>query len=150
MRLFAVLLLLTIPLLSAAQVDPVDGEDAPRYRIESAVWCSGELRGEPELLLSPGVPGTFEIHSPDSSWRLSVEVETPTENEGAASESLWFKVGIEQRVDGEWEFLTDTMLGTPMGKPGIVTVVDNGEQDAGPETAPLYVELTATRSEPEA
>lgn len=143
------LLLLFLPLISAAQVDPVDGEQAPRYAIDSAVWCSGELRGEPELILSPGVPGTFEIHSPDSSWRLSVEVDTPGESEGAIAESLWFKVGIEQRVDGRWEFLTDTMLGTPLGKPGIITVVEDGEQDSSPKTAPLYVELTARRVEPE-
>jgi len=147
MRLLAALLL-ALPLLSAAQVDPVDGEEVRRYTIESAVWCSGELRGEPELDLIPGVPDTFEIHSQNSSWRLSVEVDEAAETEGAASESLWFKVGIEQRVDGEWEFLTDTMLGTPLGKPGIITVVEDGEEDSSPESAPLYVELTARRAAP--
>ncbi|MEX2498370.1 MAG: hypothetical protein WD397_05795 [Wenzhouxiangellaceae bacterium] len=140
------MMLLATPLLAAAQADPVEGgKVAPTYVIDSAVWCSGELRGEPELTLAAGIPGTFEIHSPESSWRLSVEVEAPGETEGAAPESLWFKVGIEQRVDGEWEFLTDTMLGTPLGKPGIITVVDDGEQDSSPKTAPLYVELTARR-----
>jgi len=149
MRLIALLSLL-IPLLGVAQADPVDREQAPRYAIESAVWCSGELRGEPELVLSPGVPDTFEIHSPDSSWRLSVEVDPPGESEGAIAESLWFKVGIEQRVDGRWEFLTDTMLGTPLGEPAIITVVEQGAQESGPETAPLYVEMIASRIDPEA
>ncbi|HMB38551.1 MAG TPA: hypothetical protein VKO85_05695 [Wenzhouxiangellaceae bacterium] len=149
MRLIAFLSLF-VPLLGVAQADPVDGEQAPRYAVESAVWCSGELRGEPELVLSPGVPGTFEIHGPESSWRLSVEVEPPAESEGAIVESLWFKVGIEQRVDGRWEFLTDTMLGTPLGEPAIITVVEEGEQDSGPETAPLYVEMTAKRIWPAA
>ena len=147
MRLIAVLTLF-VPLLCVAQSAPVDSEPAPRYAIESAVWCAGQLRGEPELVLSPGIPGTFEIHGPDSSWRLSVEIDTPAEGEGAIAESLWFKVGIEQRVDGHWEFLTDTMLGTPLGKPGIITVVEQGAQDAGRETAPLYVEMTAQRIEP--
>ena len=144
MRYIAGLLLLTLSMTASAQMDTIDGDEAPRYRIESAVWCFGELRGRPELQLSPGVPGTFEIDGPDSSWRLSVEVETPAQSEGAAPDSLWFKVGIEQMVDGQWEFLTDTMLGTPVGKPGIVTVVDD-EPDSGPKSAPLYVELTATR-----
>ena len=147
MKFLAALLLFSFSLPANAQMDTVDGDEAPRYKIESAVWCSGELRGRPELLLSPGVPGTFEIDGPESDWRLSVEVETPGQAEGAAPDSLWFKVGIEQLVDGQWEFLTDTMLGTPVGKPGIVTVVGNDDSEAGPKSAPLYVELTAQRSD---
>lgn len=150
MRFMVMMMLLASPLLASAQADPVEGgEAAPTYVIESAVWCSGELRGEPELTLAAGIPGTFEIHSPESSWRLSVQVEAPGEAEGAAPGSLWFKVGIEQRVDGEWEFLTDTMLGTPMGKPGVITVVEGDEQDSGGKNAPLYVELTARRADRE-
>lgn len=149
MKKICAVLLVALPMLGSAQSAPVDTADQTRYRVESAVWCSGELRGEPELVLKPGVPGVFEIHSPASSWRLSVEVEPPAASEGAP-DSLWFKVGIEQQVDGGWEFLTDTMLGTPLGRPGIITVVGEGEQDASPETAPLYVEMTASRILPEA
>ena len=149
MRAVVALVLIVLPMLATGQTAPVDAGDETRYRVESAVWCSGELRGEPELLLAPGVPGVFEIHGPDSSWRLSVEVETPGVAEGAP-DALWFKVGIEQQVEGRWEFLTDTMLGTPLGKPGIITVVEAGERDSSPETAPLYVEMTASRVEPEA
>jgi|SRR6056297_208066 len=144
MRFVAALAFVLLPVLATAQSPSTEAADPLRYRVESAVWCSGELRGEPELLLEPGVPGVFEIHSPDSSWRLSVEVEPPGAAEGAP-DALWFKVGIEQQVDGRWEFLTDTMLGTPLGRPGIITVVEEGKQDSGPETAPLYVEMTASR-----
>lgn len=147
MKFFVATLLMALPMLVAAQSAPADAADSSRYRVESAVWCSGDLRGEPELVLEPGVPGVFEVHSPDSSWRLSVEVEPPGAAEGAP-DALWFKVGIEQQVDGRWEFLTDTMLGTPLGKPGIITVVEEGKQASGPETAPLYVEMTASRIEP--
>ena len=149
MKFLSTILLVALPILTAAQPAPVETAEETRYRVESAVWCSGELRGEPELVLEPGVPGVFEIHGPDSSWRLSVEVEPPAAAEGAP-DALWFKVGIEQQVDGRWEFLTDTMLGTPLGKPGIITVVEHGEQDSGPETAPLYVEITASRIDPDA
>lgn len=149
MRFYAALAFLVLPALAIAQAGSGEAAAEPRYRVESAVWCSGELRGEPELLLEPGVPGVFEIHSPDSSWRLSVEVEPPAAAEGAP-DALWFKVGIEQQIDGRWEFLTDTMLGTPLGRPGVITVVEDGEQDSGPETAPLYVEMTASRIEPDA
>lgn len=140
--------LMAFPLLAPGQDASGDVAEQTRYRVESAVWCSGELRGEPELVLAPGVPGVFEIHSPDSSWRLSVEVEPPAVGEGAP-DALWLKVGIEQQVDGRWEFLTDTMLGTPLGTPGIITVVEDGEQDSGPETAPLYIEMTASRVVPD-
>lgn len=149
MRFPVALALFVLPMLATAQAAPAESIDGTRYRVESEVWCSGEMRGEPELVLEAGVPGVFEIHSPDSSWRLSVEVEPPGAAEGAP-DALWFKVGIEQQVDGRWEFLTDTMLGTPLGKPGIITVVEDGAQDSSPETAPLYVELTASRILPEA
>lgn len=149
MKFVSAILLMALPMLAAAQAARAEPTDGVRYRVESAVWCSGELRGEPELVLEPGVPGVFEIHSPDSSWRLSVEVEPPEVVEGAP-DALWFKVGIEQQVDGRWAFLTDTMLGTPLGKPGIITVVEQGELDSGAETAPLYVEMTASRIDPEA
>lgn len=144
MKTVVALFLLAVPVLVASQPATSQPAGETRYRVESAVWCSGELRGEPELVLQPGVPGVFEIHSPESSWRLSVEVEQPGAAEGAP-DALWFKVGIEQQVDGDWTFLTDTMLGTPLGKPGIITVVEQGEKDSGPETAPLYVEMTASR-----
>ena len=149
MKFFSAILLMALPMLAAAQATANDDADQSRYRVESSVWCAGELRGEPELELAPGVPGVFEIHNPDSSWRLSVEIEPPAAAEGAP-DALWFKVGIEQQVDGGWVFLTDTMLGTPLGKPGVITVVEPGEQDASPRSAPLYVELTASRIAPEA
>ena len=150
MRFVAAFIIIALPLVAMAQAASVENADGVRYRVESVVWCSGELRGEPELVLKPAVPGVFEIHGPDSSWRLSVEVEPPGDAEGAAPDALWFTVGIEQQVDGRWEFLTDTMLGTPLGKPGVITVVEPGEQDADPETAPLYIEMTASRIGPEA
>ena len=144
MRVVIAAFLIAVPLLAPAQLAPAAAVEESLYRVESAVWCSGELRGEPELVLRPGVPGVFEIHSPDSSWRLSVEVEPPGASEGAP-DALWFKVGIEQQVDGQWQFLTDTMLGTPLGRPGVITVVEEGDHGSGPETAPLYVEMTASR-----
>jgi len=116
------------------------------YRVDAAVWCSGQLRGQPELLLTPGKTGSFEIDAPESDWRLTVEVEEPEEHENALRESVWFKVGIEQKIDGEWEFLTDTILGTPLGEAGRISVVDQDGSDA-PDSAPLYVELTANRSD---
>ena len=122
--------------------------DAPaKYRIEATVWSGGELRGRPELILTPGTPGRFEIHGPESSWRVAVDVEPPTPGENADPDALWFRVGIEQRIDGEWVFLTDTMLGTPLGRPGRISVVEDaeGESEAEPEPedAALYLELTA-------
>jgi len=149
MRVVIAAFLIAVPLLAPAQLAPAATVEESLYRVESAVWCSGELRGEPELVLRPGVPGVFEIHSPDSSWRLSVEVEPPGASEGAP-DALWFKVGIEQQVDGQWQFLTDTMLGTPLGRPGVITVVEEGDQGSGPETAPLYVEMTASRIDSDA
>jgi len=140
MRFFVVLaalFALTSP-LSAAEAGAL-------YRVESAVWCSGDLRGQPRLDLSPGASESFEIDAGDERWRLRVEVEPPSEHEGAAPGSVWLKVDIEQWVDGGWQFLTDTMIGTPLGEPGRITVVGESEAESTPELAPLYVEMVTSR-----
>jgi len=141
MRMMAMLGLLLAP-LALAQQDEV----APaQYRVEARVWSGGDLRGEPQLDLQPGNAGRFVVRAPESSWRISVEVEPPSEHEGAEPGALWLEVGIEQRVDGDWLFLTDTMLGTPAGEPGRISVVEDDESGdpVGPERAMLYIELTA-------
>lgn len=143
--------LFCVLLLSAATGAAGAAEnDLPRFHVESAVWCSGELRGQPELLLEPGRSGQFEIDAPDSRWRLSVEVESPSENEGAGPDAVWLKIDIEEFVNGHWEFITDTMLGVPLGQPGRITVVDQAEAGSDPDQVPLYVEITTTAVEPEA
>ncbi|MFU8833579.1 MAG: hypothetical protein ACNA7J_15690, partial [Wenzhouxiangella sp.] len=55
------------------------------------------------------------------------------------------RIDIEQEVDGEWEFITDTIIGTPLGQPGRVTVVGSGEGESSPHLAPLFVELITSR-----
>ncbi|PKL95113.1 MAG: hypothetical protein CVV18_06715 [Gammaproteobacteria bacterium HGW-Gammaproteobacteria-8] len=122
-------------------------EPQQRFRIESAVWCSGELRGQPRLDLAIGETGKFEIDAVDSRWRLQVEIEPPAATEGAQPDSIWLKVGIEEQVDGEWEFLTDTMIGQPLGQSGRITVSGTDDDQSQPGTAPLYVEMIATRIE---
>lgn len=133
--------------LSAATPHAAEETASNQYRIESAVWCEGELRGQPRLTLAPGARDSFEISARDNRWRLTVEVEPPAQAEGAAPESLWLKVDIEQWLDGEWEFLTDTIIGTPLGRPGKITVMGASDEDSTPDRAPLYVEMVASRIE---
>jgi hypothetical protein len=134
-------------LLAATWASAQDaGSSEPgRYRIETAVWSEGQLRGEPELELAAGKAGRFVVRGPESAWRIGVEVEPPEAHEQADPGALWLKVGIEQWIDGEWVFLTDTMLGTPAGEPGRISVVedDAGGEAVGAEDARLFVVLVA-------
>ncbi len=116
-----------------------------RYRVDTAVWCSGDLRGQPVMTMAPGEPETFTINAGETRWRLKVEVEPSAESEGAIGGAVWLRVDIEQEVDGEWEFITDTIIGTPLGQPGRITLVGDSEEESTPTMAPLYVELTTTR-----
>lgn len=143
-RLGAMVLLILCAAAAVAE------EASDRFRIESAVWCSGELRGQPRLNLTAGESGEFEINGAGTRWRLTVEVEPASLAEGANPDSVWLKVGIEEQVEGEWEFLTDTMIGQPLGQPGRITVSGPDEGETKPGTAPLYVEMIATRIDPEA
>ncbi|MDX1626063.1 MAG: hypothetical protein R3323_06080 [Wenzhouxiangellaceae bacterium] len=116
-------------------------EPPRRYEVSASVWIDGELRGRPSLVVEPGVEGTIEVGRPGGGWRLRVLVEPPAEVEGAAEGALWLTLGLEERVDGEWEFLTDSMLGIPPGRRGSVSVVEEGVQTASPENARLYVDV---------
>lgn len=137
------MLMLVVMLLPGA----VAAAESPglMYQVETAVWCSGDLRGESELKLEAGQSESVEIEANDTTWRLSVEVENTTPAEVPDPDSVWLKVGIEQQIDGEWEFVTDTMMGQPLGETARLTVIGSDDAEASPELAPLYVELVAKR-----
>lgn len=140
-----IVLALVAALVLAAAMPLAAATDAPRYRIEASVRCGGELRAQPRLILAAGEPESFEVEADDRRWRLSVEVEEPSATEGANPDALWLRVGIEEWIEGEWDPLTDTMIGTPLGRPGRVSVADPGEEDLPSSEVSLYVELVATR-----
>lgn len=135
-------LLLQICLLVAGSVL---ADDASRYELRMQVWCAGELRGEPTLVLAPGRPEAAIAEGGGNRWRLRVEVEETTPAELTDPDSVWLKVSIEQEVDGEWSFITDTMLGTRLGEIGRITVLGAEDNEDSVPNAPLYVELTASR-----
>ncbi|MDT8438220.1 MAG: hypothetical protein RQ729_04330 [Wenzhouxiangellaceae bacterium] len=137
------LVALLLPLAAAAAENP----SPLLYEIETAVWCSGDLRGQPRLQLAPGAADSFVINANDVRWRLQVEVEETSAAESPDADTVWLKVGIEQEIDGEWEFITDTMLGAPLGETGRITVVGESEAEETPDRAPLYVELMTKRVE---
>lgn len=133
--------LLVMPMLGLAQVD----REPASYRVLSEAWSSGQLLGRPELVVESGKSSHFEVGGATDRWRLGIEIEEPGEHEGAKPGAVWITVVIEQRIDGEWQFLTDTMLGMPSGKPGRITVLgeDESASDNPRDHAPLYLELSA-------
>jgi len=141
----AIACLLILTALAAA------AQPASHYRVEASVWNRGVLTGEHQLVLPPAQPERFEAGSGDTTWRVEIELESPEATEGADPDALWFRVGIEQRIDGDWVFLTDTMIGTRLGQPGHVSVVDNAEDGraVARENAALWIELKADSSETE-
>lgn len=117
---------------------------AADYQVQARVWINGELRGTPEVVVERGSEATIEMDQGRTAWRMNILVESPGSEEGATDDAIWIKVGISERVDGEWAFLTDSMLGVPAGKTGTFSVVDHGVETATPDNARLYVEISAT------
>ncbi|MEM7055236.1 MAG: hypothetical protein AAF446_11945 [Pseudomonadota bacterium] len=132
----ALLLLLSMSIAVAEQA-------LPQYMIQTKVWMDGELRGEPLLQVEANSEAmiTQQVNE-GSAWRMNVLVEAPGEHENAIEGAIWLKLSIEEEVDGEWAFLTDTMLGLPAGQTGNLSVVDEGIEIATPENARLFVEVT--------
>lgn len=112
------------------------------FMVEAQVWIDGELSGTPRLLVQPDVPASIEVEYGDVAWRMSVVVESPEAREGAASDAIWVKVGISERVGDEWIFLTDSMLGVRKGATGSFSVVEPDVEIATRDNARLFVELS--------
>ena len=133
-----VLLLLTVAACALAET-----EIEPQYLVKTKVWMDGELRGEPELLVEADKEATVTLEfNQGGAWRMDVLVEAPGEFENAMEGAIWLKLTIAEEVDGEWEFLTDTMLGMPPGQTGSISVVGEGVESATPENSNLFVEVT--------
>lgn len=139
--------ILLVSLVLALGVPGAGTALAADYQVEARVWIDGELRGTPAVLVESGREATIEMDQVRSAWRMSVLIESPGREEGAAADAIWIKVGISERIDGEWSFLTDSMLGVPAGKTGTFSVVEPGVETATPENARLYVEISATPAE---
>ena len=109
------------------------------YRISSELWIDGELRGSPSLIMQAGVQGSIETAGEESGWRLVFDIEEPEPHERAAEGALWVYIEIHEKQDGEWDHLTDSMLGIPPGRTGTLSIVDQGQDEPTRETARLYM-----------
>jgi hypothetical protein len=123
---------------------PVAAGAVERYEVSARVWIDGEQRGTPVLVVEQGKQARIEVAGDDDGWRMSVLVEAPQAHEGADPGGVWMSVGLDRKGPDGWQHLTDTLIGTPLGKPGRISVVaPDAPDDAGPEHADLYVELVA-------
>ncbi len=119
---------------------------AENYIVDARIWIDGELSGTPRLVVMPGTPASVEVEQTDVAWRMNVVVEPPGVEEGAATDAIWVRVGISERVGEEWIFLTDSMLGVRRGATGNFSVVEPDVEIATPDNARLFVEMTVNES----
>lgn len=138
-----VMLRSSLVVLLAALV-PIATSAAERYEVSARVWIDGEQRGTPVIVVEEGKQARIEVAGEDDGWRMRVLVEAPQAHEGADPGGVWMSVGLDRKGPDGWQHLTDTLIGTPLGKPGRISVVaPDAPDDAGPEGAELYVELVA-------
>lgn len=125
---------------------PLAADAAEPYQISARVWIDGELRGTPTLMVPSEETATIEVGNGAGAWRMSIRVEHPREHEAADPGGIWMTVGLDQKVGEDWEHLTETLIGTPLGEPGRISVVaPDAPAEATPEQAQLYVELVARK-----
>jgi hypothetical protein len=133
-----------------AALAPLAASAAEGYEISARVWIEGELRGTPTITVLEDSEARIAVGGEDG-WRLSVRVEAPLADEGADPDGLWMTVGLDRKVPEGWQHLTETLIGTPLGKPGRISVVaPDAPADADPKQAQLHVELVARRLDPAA
>ncbi|WP_147306651.1 MULTISPECIES: hypothetical protein [unclassified Wenzhouxiangella] len=114
--------------------------------VEMELWIEGEQRGTPMLVVEPGEPATVEVSDAtgESGWKIELLVDPPIASEGAPVGSIWLNLAVQERREGEWELLTDSLLGVREGRTGTMTLVESGVDEATRENS--LVHLTARAS----
>ena len=122
---------------------------AGQYLIEAELWLDGIKQGTPSLIVQAGEPASIARMDTEGEdlWRLEVEVELAESHILNPGDALWLHVGLHQQIDGEWEHITDTILGVPEGQVATLSVVD-GDAEASPETAAVYLRIKTSKMRP--
>lgn len=119
---------------------------AEQFLVEAELWLDGERHDVPVMIVTAEEAASVSPLADSSmlQWRLDVEVERAAEHMMAPDNALWVHVGIHHKIDGEWEHLTDSILGVPEGETAILSVVD-GDAEASPETSAVYLRIKTSR-----
>lgn len=144
MRVVTAIVACLLSVFAAANTSAADKAD--RYMVEMELWIEGEQRGTPMLVVEPGEPATVEVSdsSGEGGWKIDLLVDPPIASEGAPVGSVWLNLAVQERRDGEWELLTDSLLGLREGRAGTMTLVESGVDEATRENS--LVHLTASAS----
>jgi hypothetical protein len=141
--------MLRLTTLAAAALLISSAAAAEQFVVEAELWLAGEKHAAPTLIVAAGSPASVSRGDEDGSelWRLEVEVERAESHILSPGDALWVHVGVHQKIDGEWEHLLDSILGVPEGQTATLSVVD-GDAEATPETAEVYLRLKTSRLRP--
>ncbi|MGY6630481.1 MAG: hypothetical protein ACXIUL_05660 [Wenzhouxiangella sp.] len=116
-----------------------------QFLIETRLWLGGELAGTPTVIARAGEPATLERLG-EPQFRLTLTVEA-VQDRFAPTDTLWLTVEVETPGEEGWEAMVDTLLGVQEGRTASFSVVD-GDDEATPETARLFLEVKPSRLRP--
>lgn len=137
-------LVLVMSLLGAINASVAETGD--RYMVEMELWIEGEQRGTPMVVVEPGEPASVEVSDPsgERGWKIDLLVDPPVAAEGAPVGSIWLNLAVHELRDGEWEPLTDSLLGLREGRTGTMTVVDSDVDQATQENSLVHLSARAS------
>ena len=69
-------------------------------------------------------------------------------DEYAPENTVWLHVEVHQMISGQWESMADSLLGVREGETATFSLVE-GDAVSSPETARLYLLISARRFESE-
>lgn len=123
----------------------------PRYMVEMELWIDGEQRGTPMLIVEAGKPAELVSTDPDGNngWKIELEVESPGLAENAPSGAIWLHLAVAELVSGEWEHLTDALLGVPEGQSSSLSLLDGEGEAGGPDGSRVYLTARSSRLRPD-
>lgn len=121
-----------------------------RFLVEMELWLNGEKHGTPMVIVPAGEEASVSQVSKDgeTGWRIELEVEEPAAYEQAPGNALWLHFGIQEKIEGEWEHLADTMMGVPEGRTATMSVVEGEVGEATPDNSIVYLTAKTSRLRP--
>ena len=119
-----------------------------QFLVEAELWIDGQQLGTPSLQMTANSPASVSASGDDEGYKLEVMVE-PVTDHYAPENTVWLHVEVHQKLSGQWDSLADSLLGVREGETATFSLVE-GEQVASPDTAEVYLRISAHRVEPEA
>lgn len=115
------------------------GHSSDGHMIDVALWIQGEQQVVNGPIALDSGQGRLEI---ENSHLFEFQID-PVDDPLAPQGATWLTISMSvwNHETGQWDFITDTLLGAPLGQDQVFTVA-NADREVTPEASDVYLVAT--------